>query len=51
MTELDPEDIQKRIQRLTECTKEEIATQWITLGTEMKEKYDKLVKQIQSVLD
>ena len=23
-------------------TKEEIATQWVTLGTDMKEKYDKL---------
>jgi hypothetical protein len=42
MTELDPEDKQKRIERLMECTKEEIATQWVTLGTEMKEKYDKL---------
>ena len=25
-----------------ELTKEEVATQWVTLGTEMKEKYDKL---------
>jgi hypothetical protein len=42
MTELDPEDKQKRIERLMECTKEEIATQWVTLGTDMKEKYDNL---------
>jgi TRAP-type C4-dicarboxylate transport system substrate-binding protein len=42
MTALDPEDKQKRIQRLMECTKEEIATQWVTLGSDMKEKYDKL---------
>ena len=39
---LDPEEKQKRIQRLMECTKEEIATQWVTLGTGMKQKYDKL---------
>jgi hypothetical protein len=25
-----------------EHTKEEIATQWVTLGTDMKDKYDKL---------
>ena len=25
-----------------EHTKEEIATQWVTVGTDMKEKYDKL---------
>jgi TRAP-type C4-dicarboxylate transport system substrate-binding protein len=42
MTGLDPEDKQKRIQRIMEHTKEEIATQWVTLGTDMKEKYDKL---------
>ncbi len=41
-TELDPEEKQKRIDRLMEHTKEEIATQWITLGTDMKQKYDKL---------
>ena len=38
----DPEDKQKRIQRLMECTKEEITTQWVTVGTEMKENYDNL---------
>ena len=27
---------------LMECIKEEIATQWVTVGTEMKEKYDNL---------
>ena len=42
MVELDPEEKQKRIDRLMEHTKEEIATQWVTLGTEMKEKYDNL---------
>ena len=42
MTALDPEDKQKRIDRLMEHTKEEIATQWITVGTNMKEDYDKL---------
>ena len=42
MVELDPEEKQKRIDRLMEHTKEEIATQWVTLGTNMKEKYDKL---------
>jgi hypothetical protein len=42
MTELDPEDKQKKIECLMEYTKEEIATQWVTLGTDMKEKYDKL---------
>jgi hypothetical protein len=41
-TELDPEDKQERIERLMECTKEEIATQWVTLGSDMKQKYDKL---------
>jgi hypothetical protein len=39
---LDPEEKQKRIDRLMEHTKEEIATQWVTLGTDMKDKYDKL---------
>ena len=39
---LDPEEKQKRIDRLMEHTKEEIATQWVTLGTDMKEQYDKL---------
>ena len=39
---LDPEEKQKRIDRLMDCTKEEIATQWVTLGTDMKQKYDKL---------
>jgi hypothetical protein len=39
---LDPEEKQKRIDRLMEHSKEEIATQWITLGTDMKDKYDKL---------
>jgi TRAP-type C4-dicarboxylate transport system substrate-binding protein len=39
---LDPEEKQKRIDRLMECTKEELATQWVMLGSEMKEKYDKL---------
>ena len=42
VVELDPEDKQKRIDRLMEHTKEEIATQWVTLGTDMKQKYDKL---------
>ena len=42
MVELDPEEKQKRIDRLMEHTKEEIATQWVTLGSDMKEKYDKL---------
>ena len=42
MVELDPEEKQKRIDRLMEHTKEEIATQWITVGTNMKEDYDKL---------
>ena len=40
--ELDPEEKQKRIDRLMEHTKEEIATQWVTIGTNMKEDYDKL---------
>ena len=39
---LDPEEKQKRIDRLMEHTKEEIATQWVTVGTKMKENYDKL---------
>jgi hypothetical protein len=43
MIELDPEEKLKRIYRLMEHTKEEIATQWVTLGTDMKEKYDKLM--------
>ena len=42
VVELDPEEKQKRIDRLMEHTKEEIATQWVTVGTKMKEKYDKL---------
>ena len=42
MIELDPEEKQKRIEGLMEHTKEEIATQWVTLGSDMKEKYDKL---------
>jgi hypothetical protein len=42
MTELDPEEKQKRIDCVMEHTKEEIATQWITVGTDMKDKYDKL---------
>ena len=42
MAELDAEEKQKRIDRLMEHTKEEIATQWVTLGSDMKEKYDKL---------
>ena len=42
MIELDPEDKQKRIDCLMEHTKEEIATQWVTLGSDMKEKYDNL---------
>jgi hypothetical protein len=40
--ELDPEEKQKRIDRLMEHTKDEIATQWVTLGTDMNEKYAKL---------
>ena len=39
---LDPEEKQKRIDRLMEHSKEEIATQWVTLGTDMKEKYNNL---------
>ena len=39
-TQIDPEEKQKRIDRLMEHSKEEIATQWVTIGTEMKEKYD-----------
>ena len=42
MIEVDPEEKQKRIDRLMEHTKEEIATQWVTLGSDMKQKYDKL---------
>ena len=42
IAQVDPEDKQKRIQRLMEHTKEEIATQWVTLGSDMKQKYDKL---------
>ena len=42
VVELDPEEKQKRIERLMEHTKEEIATQWVTLGSDMKENYDKL---------
>ena len=42
MTALDPEEKQKRIQSLMECTKEQLATQWVTVGTNMKEQYDKL---------
>ena len=41
-TQIDPEEKQKRIDRLMDCTKEEIATQWVTLGSDMKEKYDNL---------
>ena len=40
--ELDLEEKQKRIDRLIEHTKEEIATQWVTLGSDMKRKYDNL---------
>jgi hypothetical protein len=40
--QLDPEEKQKRIDRLMGLTKEEIATQWVTVGTNMKEDYDKL---------
>ena len=42
VVELDPEDKQKRIDSLMGLTKEEIATQWVTVGTNMKEDYDKL---------
>ena len=42
MAELDPEGKQNRIHRIMEHTKEEIATQWVTLGSDMKDKYDKL---------
>ena len=42
VVELDPEEKQKRIDRLMEHTKEEIVTQWVTVGTNMKENYDKL---------
>ena len=40
--ELDPEEKQKRIEGLMDHTKEEIATQWVTLGSDMKDKYDNL---------
>ncbi|MFI5405708.1 MAG: hypothetical protein ACHQ1D_04260 [Nitrososphaerales archaeon] len=40
--DLDPEEKQKRIEELMEHTKEEIATQWVTLGSDMKAKHDKL---------
>ena len=33
---------QKRIDRLLKHTKEEIATQWVTVGPDMKEQHDKL---------
>ena len=39
---LDSEDKQKRIESIMEHTKEEIATQWVMVGTNMKEDYDKL---------
>jgi hypothetical protein len=42
MIELDPEEKLKRIHRLMEYSKEEIATQWATVGTNMKVDYDKL---------
>jgi hypothetical protein len=42
MIELDPEEKLKRIHLLMEHTKEEIATQWVTVGSDMKQKYDKL---------
>ena len=42
MIELDAEEKLKRILSLMEHTKEEIATQWVTVGTNMKEDYDKL---------
>ena len=42
MIELDAEEKLKRIHSLMEHTKEEIATQWVTVGTNMKEHYDKL---------
>jgi hypothetical protein len=42
IVQLDSEEKEKRIQRLMERSKEEIATQWVTLGSDMKEKYDKL---------
>ena len=41
-TQFDLEDKQKRIHSLMEHTKEEIATQWVTLGSDMKHKYDEL---------
>ena len=41
-TQIDPEEKQKRIDRLMDCTKEEIATQCVTLGSDMKENYDNL---------
>ena len=41
-TQFDLEDKQKRIHSLMEHTKEEIATQWVTLGSDMKQKYDNL---------
>ena len=46
MAELDPEGKQNRIHRIMEHTKEEIATQWVTLGSDMKDKYDKLKNRI-----
>ena len=41
MAELDLE-YKQRIDRIMALTKEDIATQWVTLGTEMKENYDNL---------
>ena len=41
MAELDLE-YKQRIDRIMALTKEEIATQWVALGTEMKENYENL---------
>ena|SRR6476619_297245 len=39
---LAPEEKQRRIDRLMEHIKEEIATQWVTIGSTIKEDNDKL---------
>jgi hypothetical protein len=49
MLKLDPEEKRKRIDRLMDCTKEEIATQWVTLVSEMKQKYENLNMEFMSI--
>ncbi len=47
--ELDPEEKQKRIDKIMKYSKEEIDTQWVTLGSDMKQKYDKLKMEFMSI--